>query len=123
MHLHQVRIRLALKPGGDIAKSPKQGFQWPLKKDSCPPKIIFKKTKKKSLMPQSAINRFPYRTYLVLLHNFLAISIQWRDAFWMVPFVNYLLLKSRIFHRDAFYLIDNKMCCHFAERRGGKRKT
>ena len=30
---------LALKPRGDIIRSPKQGYQWPHKKDSCPPKI------------------------------------------------------------------------------------
>ena len=36
---------LALKPRGDITRSPKQGYQWPHKKDSCPPKI-FKITKK-----------------------------------------------------------------------------
>ena len=30
---------LALKPRGDITRSPKQGYQWPHKKDSCPPKI------------------------------------------------------------------------------------
>ena len=30
---------LALKPRGDVTRSPKQGYQWPHKKDSCPPKI------------------------------------------------------------------------------------
>ena len=30
---------LALKPRGDIARSPKQGYQWPHKKDLCPPKF------------------------------------------------------------------------------------
>ena len=30
---------LALKPRGDIIRSPKQGYQWPHKEDSCPPKI------------------------------------------------------------------------------------
>ena len=34
---------LALKPRGDITRSPKQGYQWPNKKDSCPPKIFKKK--------------------------------------------------------------------------------
>ena len=33
---------LALKPRGDITRSPKQGYQWPHKKDSCPPKILKK---------------------------------------------------------------------------------
>ena len=37
---------LALKPRGDVIRSPKQGYQWPHKKDSFPPKIL-KKTKKK----------------------------------------------------------------------------
>ena len=30
---------LALKPRGDVTRSPKQGYQWHHKKDSCPPKI------------------------------------------------------------------------------------
>ena len=33
---------LALKPRGDITRSPKKGYQWPHKKDSCPPKILKK---------------------------------------------------------------------------------
>ena len=34
---------LALKPRGDVTRSPKQGYQWPHKKDSCPPKFFLKK--------------------------------------------------------------------------------
>ena len=34
---------LALKPRGDVTRSPKQVYQWPHKKDLCPPKIFFKK--------------------------------------------------------------------------------
>ena len=30
---------LALKPRGDVARSPKQGYQWPHEKDLCPQKI------------------------------------------------------------------------------------
>ena len=44
--LHPVRIRLlilALKPRGDVTRSPKQGYQWPNKKDLRPP--ILKKNK------------------------------------------------------------------------------
>ena len=47
IHLLQVWIRLptlALKPRGDITRSPKQGNQWPHKKDLCPPKIKKKST-------------------------------------------------------------------------------
>ena len=43
--LHQVQIRLptlVLKPRGDVSRSPKQGYQWPHKKDLCPA-IFFKK--------------------------------------------------------------------------------
>ena len=29
-----------LKPRGDVTRSSKQGYQWPHKKDSCPPKIF-----------------------------------------------------------------------------------
>ena len=32
-------LTLALKPRGGYARSPKQGYQWPHKKDLCPPKI------------------------------------------------------------------------------------
>ena len=28
---------------GDVTRSLKQGYQWPHKKDSCPPKFFFKK--------------------------------------------------------------------------------
>ena len=41
MYLCQVQIRLptlALKPRGDVTIIPKQGYQWPHKKDSCPSK-------------------------------------------------------------------------------------
>ena len=31
---------LALKPRADVTRSPKQGYQWPQKKDVCPPKIL-----------------------------------------------------------------------------------
>ena len=37
---------LALKPR-EVTRSPKQGYQWPQEKDSCPPKINFKKNLKK----------------------------------------------------------------------------
>ena len=37
---------LALKPREDIIRSPKQGCQWPHKKDLCPTKILKKQTKK-----------------------------------------------------------------------------
>ena len=42
VRLRQVRIRmptLALKPRDDVTRSLKQGYQWPHKKDLCPPKI------------------------------------------------------------------------------------
>ena len=32
-----------LKPRVDFTRSPKQGYQWPHKKDWCPPNIVFKK--------------------------------------------------------------------------------
>ena len=34
---------LTLTPRGDITRSPKQGYQWPHRKDLCPPKKIKKK--------------------------------------------------------------------------------
>ena len=34
---------LALKPRADVTRSPKQGYQWPHKKDLCPTKILLKK--------------------------------------------------------------------------------
>ena len=36
---------LTLKPRGDVIRSPKQGYQWPHKKDSCPPNNLLKKQK------------------------------------------------------------------------------
>ena len=36
--------RKCLKPRTDITRSPKLGYQWPHKKDSCPPKFSKKKT-------------------------------------------------------------------------------
>ena len=38
-----IKPTLALKPRGDVTRSPKPGYQWPHKKDSCPPKILKKK--------------------------------------------------------------------------------
>ena len=35
---HASESTLAWKPRADITKSPKQGYQWPNKKDTCPPK-------------------------------------------------------------------------------------
>ena len=40
VHLQQVRIKLptlALKPSGDVTRSPKQEYQWSHKKDMFPP--------------------------------------------------------------------------------------
>ena len=34
---------LALKPRADVTRNPKQGYQWPHEKDSCPPKYFFLK--------------------------------------------------------------------------------
>ena len=40
---------LALKPRADITRSPKQGYQWPHKKDMCPTKIKKKRIENKCL--------------------------------------------------------------------------
>ena len=37
--MNKAEPTLALKPGGDITRSPKQGYQWPHKKDVDPPEI------------------------------------------------------------------------------------
>ena len=42
---------LVLKPRPDVTRSPKQGHQWPHKKDSCPTKI-FKKNLEKDWFPE-----------------------------------------------------------------------
>ena len=52
---------LALKPRGDITRSPKQGYQWPHKKDSCPPKNILKKK--------------IYSSTMLLFFNSLSLSV------------------------------------------------
>ena len=49
--LHQPQIRfppLALKRWGDVTRSPKQGYQWPHKKDLYPPNIKKKDIKTKT---------------------------------------------------------------------------
>ena len=43
LSLNKVEPTLALKPRGDVTRSPKEGYQWPHKKESCPPKNFFKK--------------------------------------------------------------------------------
>ena len=40
---HASKSTLALKPRADITRSLKQGYQWPHKKDMCPPNFFFKK--------------------------------------------------------------------------------
>ena len=54
---------MALKSRADVTRSPKQGYQWPHKKDSCPPKNYFKKITKsrKSCSGSSRIPRQPQR--------------------------------------------------------------
>ena len=37
---HASESTLALKPRADVTISPKQGYQWPHKKDMCPPKFF-----------------------------------------------------------------------------------
>ena len=41
---------LALKPRADVTRSPKQGYQWPHKKDMCPTKKKKKKVDKDSTL-------------------------------------------------------------------------
>ena len=41
LSLNKAEPTLALKPRGDITRSLKQGYQWPHKKDLCPPKNYF----------------------------------------------------------------------------------
>ena len=36
---------LALKPSADVTRSSKQGYQWPHKKDLCPPNLFKKNSK------------------------------------------------------------------------------
>ena len=45
---HASDSALALKARTDIFRSPKQGYQWPNKKDMCPPKNLKKKNVSKS---------------------------------------------------------------------------
>ena len=44
LSLNKAEPTLALKPRGDVTRSPKQGYQWPHKKDSCPPNFKKKKS-------------------------------------------------------------------------------
>ena len=58
---------LPLKPRGDITRSPKQGYQWPHKKDSCPPKNFKKRPVKVPEYQESdvtsAFARFAWSAY------------------------------------------------------------
>ena len=68
----KVRIRLptlALKPRGDVTRSPKQEYQWSHKKDSCPTKIL-----KKSLSYVCSIAIYFFCS--VLQRKFLVIITQ-----------------------------------------------
>ena len=38
LSVNKAEPTLALKPRGDVTRNPKQGYQWPHKKDPCPPK-------------------------------------------------------------------------------------
>ena len=49
---------LALKPRGDITRNPKQGYQWPQKKDMCPPKTFLKKKQKKKHITTHAYTEY-----------------------------------------------------------------
>ena len=61
---------LALKPRGDVTRNPKQGYQWPQKKDMCPPKTFKKKQKNinnGSCFPQSCSHLFDQTVGLCLV--------------------------------------------------------
>ena len=55
---------LALKPRGDVTRSPKQGYQWPHKKDSCPPKNL-KKKKIQENIPVGLLRNRTCRSFIV----------------------------------------------------------
>ena len=40
---NKAELTLALNPRGDVTRNPKRGYQWPQKKDMCPPKKLLKK--------------------------------------------------------------------------------
>ena len=43
VHLHRDHQKSKGRPRADVTRSPKQGYQWPHKKDLCPTKIFLKK--------------------------------------------------------------------------------
>ena len=59
---------LALKPRADITRSPKQGYQWPHKKDLCATKILKKKSSKVTRLTGFLPN-IVRRTGVVVLWN------------------------------------------------------
>ena len=64
---------LALKPRAEVSRSPKQGYQFPHKKDMCPPKTL--KKKMEILHPQTHIIK-PVVFHLTLLSQFPQIWIK-----------------------------------------------
>ena len=70
LSLNKAEPTLALKPRGDITRSPKQGYQWPHKKDSCPPKISKKKEPIRSVV--TAFVTLSIQHLLHICHGFVS---------------------------------------------------
>ena len=98
---------LALKPRADVTRSLKQGYQWPHKKDSCPPKIFKKKNSpirdnKHEHCPDISTHstRVIICTTPIRSRRYLGMSTE--HAIHTVPTdvsVNLVILKSVIFDR------------------------
>ena len=77
---------LALKPRGDVIRSPKQGYQWPHEKDSCPSKILKKKKSHLMCMWDDFLydGRTPQHTPKVISHAHEVSVTLSRDVTWMM---------------------------------------
>ena len=64
---------LALKPRADVTRSPKQGYQWPHKKDLCPSEI-FKKNKAAKVLATCLSNGQDQDLLKMLFWNYLCVT-------------------------------------------------
>ena len=67
--MNKAEPTLALKPRGDITRSPKQGYQWPYKKDSCLLKTFKKKKKKKTKQELEEVKSVRYNPIFTTAEN------------------------------------------------------
>ena len=74
--VNKVEPTLDLKPTGDVTRNPKQGYQWPHKNDSCPPKIFLKQECLPALCRTSLSVKFSKKKKSYCCHLVLTFDIR-----------------------------------------------